>query len=101
MAEQTQATMGALPPPAGTVPNFVDPPSLQGGVIAVLVVALTVTTLCIGLRVASRLADRFTNAGWDDCKSFKIDFTPIMSNPLDCLLLTILTDTAFFAWVSQ
>ena len=92
--------MGALPPPPGITPNFADPPSLQGGVIAVLVVALTVTTLCIGLRVASRLADRFKNAGWDDCKSFKVNPTPVMSDSLDFLLLTILIDTAFFAWVS-
>lgn len=69
MAEHTDVPMiGAFPPPPGITPNFVDPPSIQRGFVAVLVVTLTISTLCIVLRAATRFASRTINATWDDCE---------------------------------
>ena len=69
MPENTSGpVIGALPPPPGVTPNFVDPPSIQGGIVAVVVVSLTVSTLCIVSRTAIGSANRFANSGWDDCE---------------------------------
>ena len=95
--------MGALPPPPGVTPNFVDPPSIQGGVVAVLIVAITVSTLCVMARMAAKLANRFANAGWDDCKCLhRTEYTlfPWMLWAISCLL-ALLIDTSFVAWVGR
>lgn len=101
MTEHTNGPMmGALPPPPVITPDFVDPPSIQGGIVAVLVVSLTVSTLCIGLRTATRLANRFANAGWDDCECFQLARACfVFSHPFGYVLLTLLVDISFFAWV--
>ncbi len=94
--------MGALPPPPGVTPNFVDPPSARGAVVAVIIACLVISTLCIGLRVAAKASVRFGNAGWDDCESphqpVHIFFSPVA---LHEILLTLLPDTSVLAWVGR
>ncbi len=63
--------MGALPPPPGIIPNLVSPPSKRGGIFAVAAVSLSVSTVCIGLRIATRSTNRFGSTGWDDSMGFQ------------------------------
>ena len=82
MTEHIQGPIvGALPPPPGVTPNFVDPPSVQAGTVAVIVVSLTVSTLCVGSRAATGFVNRFANAGWDDCEQLYLAEHPFLLRP--------------------
>ena len=60
--------MGALPPPSGVTPNFVDP-SQQIGVIIVPIISIITCTLFVGLRLFTRLTvGGLKSTRWDDCK---------------------------------
>lgn len=59
--------MAGLSPPAGVTPNFVDPYSYQGAIIATLVVCLVSTTPAIMARVYTK-ALAMRSSGWDDCE---------------------------------
>lgn len=61
-------TGGALPPPPGIEPNFVDPPSQLHGNIALHTVFLSVATLAVAMRLFTRLYMLRTRLGIDDCK---------------------------------
>ena len=64
---QAARIVGALPPPAGVTPNFVDPPSQDAVIIAVHTVFLTLSTLFVSMRVLLR-AYVLRSFGWDDGK---------------------------------
>ena len=61
------ALMGALPPPPGVKPNFVDPENFHPAMIATIVFCLALTTLLTVARVYTKLFISKTH-GWDDCK---------------------------------
>ena len=65
ISSQLLAKIPAGRPPPGVKPNFVDPPSLKGSVIAVNVVFMALATTVVALRIYTRrvLIKRF---GWDD-----------------------------------
>ena len=58
---------GALPPPPGVTPNFVDPPSQDAVIIAVHAVLLALATLFVSMRGLLR-AFVLRSFGWDDGK---------------------------------
>ena len=59
---------GALEPPPGITPNFVDPISLKKYDICGQTVCLTISTLAVWMRMYSKL--RLIKAvGWEDCES--------------------------------
>ena len=55
-----------MKPPGGVEPNFIDPPTQQRLIIAVAVLAISLSTIFVSLRVYTR---RFVNRRlwWDDC----------------------------------
>ena len=56
-----------LPPPPGTIPNFVDPPTLENVQIAAAVVCLALAVLTTVLRMYTK-AFVIKAIGWEDCK---------------------------------
>lgn len=59
--------IGGLPPPPGVIPNFIDPPKNQVGVIVVGILGLLLTTVCVWVRVWTKF--RITKRiEWEDCK---------------------------------
>ncbi len=59
--------IGSLPPPPGVIPNFIDPPKTQAGIIVVVAVGLLLTTVCVCIRVWTKV--RITKkVEWEDCK---------------------------------
>ena len=62
-------TTGALPPPPGVQPNFVDPENHTKSTIALHTICLTLATLFVVIRIYTR---QFINGklGLDDCKYF-------------------------------
>ena len=58
--------IGGLPPPPGVVPNFIDPYSLRGIIIAITAVEMTVTTTVTALRMYTKLFI-LKSHGWEDC----------------------------------
>ncbi|KAI1740020.1 hypothetical protein F4680DRAFT_448630 [Xylaria scruposa] len=64
--EEDPNNTGALPPPDGVVPNFVNPPSVHYIHIAVAIAAVTTSTIAITARTYTRtkVMKRF---GLDDC----------------------------------
>ena len=56
-------------PPAGTVPNFIDPVTLKAPVVAFNVTFLTLSTVIVGIRLYTR---KFLSRvlGWEDCKVY-------------------------------
>ncbi|KAF2234992.1 hypothetical protein EV356DRAFT_532274 [Viridothelium virens] len=57
--------VGALPPPPGVTPNFVNPPNHDANTIALHTVCLTLITFFVGMRVGVR-AFVLRQVGWDD-----------------------------------
>lgn len=66
--------MGALPPPPGVTPNFIDPYSIGDGLKAAGILFVVLTTLSTALRLYTKLLIIKTH-GWEDCK-FE-HFTPV------------------------
>lgn len=62
------AIVGAMRPPPGVVPNFVDPENHLKETIISHIIVLIFVTLFVGLRVYTR---RFITRqlSWDDCKA--------------------------------
>ena len=59
--------IGSLPPPAGVIPDFIDSPTNQAGPIIVGVLGLFSTTVCVWVRVWTKV--RITRkVEWEDCK---------------------------------
>ena len=59
--------IGALAPPPGVVPNFINPYSIQKSLIASSVVCLALTSLTTAIRLYTKLY--IVNAhGWEDCR---------------------------------
>ena len=61
--------LGALPPPEGVTPNFVNPYSIQPALIGTLVAALSVSTIFVFLRMYTKLFIR-KSTGLEDCMLF-------------------------------
>ena len=56
----------ALEPPAGVIPNFVNPESLTTVTVIVMTICISLATVGLGLRVTARFyIDRKLH--WDDC----------------------------------
>lgn len=60
--------VGGLQPPPGVIPNFVDPWSFGGTIMALSVVGVVTATITTFLRMYTRVFIA-KNQGWDDCKS--------------------------------
>lgn len=58
---------GALPPPPGVTPNFVDPYSISGYIIATSVACFGFSTLLVWARMYTRFYITMSH-GWDDCE---------------------------------
>ena len=56
-----------LQPPAGIIPNFVNPPSLENVQIAAAVVCLVLATLTTLLRMYTKMFI-IKAVGWEDCE---------------------------------
>lgn len=59
---------GALEPPPGVTPNFVDPFSLVKYDVFGQSMCLAVSTLMVGMRMYSK-SHLIKSVGWEDCKS--------------------------------
>ena len=59
--------IGALAPPSGVTPNFIDPYSIQNSLIAWSVVCLTLTSLTTAIRLYTKLYIVKAH-GWEDCR---------------------------------
>lgn len=59
--------LGGLPPPPGVTPNFVDPPSRQGQIIAAVGICLAFTTLLVCVRLYTVFCI-IKSHGWADCE---------------------------------
>ncbi|KAN0115321.1 hypothetical protein V8E51_004865 [Hyaloscypha variabilis] len=67
-----QAIVGAIPPPSGVTPNFVNPEYIGHRVLILNAIFLSLATIVVGLRIYSRLGilhnvgieDYFVIAGW-------------------------------------
>ena len=77
--------IGALPPPPGVVPNFVDPVNHMKNAIALHTIMLSAVTLCISIRVYARYHIQ-KELGLDDCKSLYLQY--YMSPLMICRLLS-------------
>ncbi|KAI0133382.1 hypothetical protein F4776DRAFT_133516 [Hypoxylon sp. NC0597] len=62
----SQWSQGVVPPPEGVTPNFVDPPNQLPGNIAVHTIFLTLSTLCVIMRIYTRLHVSRVKLGVDD-----------------------------------
>jgi hypothetical protein len=49
-------------PPNGTMPNFIDPPSLKIATLGVAIPLMIIATLCVVLRLAERLREKKVGA---------------------------------------
>ena len=63
----SNAEIGALPPPSGVTPNFINPHSIQTSLLASMVLCLTLTTLTTAIRLYTKLTIIKTH-GWADCR---------------------------------
>lgn len=72
-ATSTPPLMGALPPPPGITPNFIDPYSIEEGLKAVLILLVVLTTLSTAIRLHTKFLIIKTH-GWEDCKLKKKNF---------------------------
>ena len=70
--------LGALPPPPGITPNFVNPPSTQTTIIAIMVACLVVTTVCVALRLYTKLYV-LQKLGWED-RTWELSFEDLVTN---------------------
>ena len=59
--------IGALPPPAGVIPNFTDPYSIAKATSATTIVFLILTTVTTCIRCYTKLF-LIRKLGWDDCR---------------------------------
>ncbi|KAI0892238.1 hypothetical protein F4806DRAFT_505649 [Annulohypoxylon nitens] len=69
---------GALPPPPGIEPNFIDPPSQAKGNLTQHATCLTLVTMFVAMRIYTRLRINRTNLGIDDyfcVLSYALDWT--------------------------
>lgn len=62
-----QAIEGALPPPTGVTPNFVNPPSIAKYNVICQIVCMPVTTVFVCIRLYTRCFIHRKITG-DDCK---------------------------------
>ena len=60
--------IGALPPPPGIEPNFIDPPSQQNGNIALHTVLLSLATIFVSIRIYTRIWITKLDLGVEDCQ---------------------------------
>ena len=60
---------GAMQPPLGVEPNFVDPQNRNDEIIAVAVIALIFSTAFVAARTYTRLMV-IKSHGWEDCEWF-------------------------------
>lgn len=58
--------LGAMPPPPGIEPNFVDPPSQLNSNIALHAVSLSLVVVSLTMRLYTRLHILKSYLGWDD-----------------------------------
>ena len=65
LRETQPEIVGALPPPPGITPNFVNPYSAQTAIIAVLVACLVITTVLVASRLYTKLCV-IKELGWED-----------------------------------
>jgi hypothetical protein len=80
-------TMGA---PAGTVPNFINPPDQMKGVIALHTTCLVIVTLAVALRIYTRKVI-VRRLGVDDCMYCDTTLVTMANEfPIDLIM---------FAWV--
>jgi hypothetical protein len=63
----------AATPPAGVVPNFDDPPTLDAIIIPILTLCLTLATLAVLARAYTKLFI-IRSIAYEDCKSPYFDF---------------------------
>ena len=54
-------------PPAGVIPNLVDPPNLEATIIPILAVCLTISTLAVLVRLYSKLF-LLRSVAYEDCE---------------------------------
>ncbi|KAK5633635.1 hypothetical protein RRF57_009349 [Xylaria bambusicola] len=59
---------GALPPPPGIVPDFVNPPSQRDGNIALHTVLLSIVTIFVSIRIYTRIWITKLSLGLEDCQ---------------------------------
>ena len=58
---------GGLPPPPGVIPNPIDSPEKQGGLAILAVFGLFLTTVCVWVRVWTKVRI-IKEVEWEDCK---------------------------------
>lgn len=63
----TPTVIGALPPPPGVTPNFVNPYSIGEGLKAAGILFVILTTLSTAIRLHTKFWIIKTH-GWEDCK---------------------------------
>lgn len=69
---------GAIEPPPGITPNFVDPTSMRKYDVFGQSVCLAVSTMLVWMRMYSKLR-LIKSVGWEDCKSTARLFQWIMN----------------------
>lgn len=88
---QPTMVVGALPPPPGIVPNFVDPYSIADTAKAVSVLFVVLTTLTTAIRLYTKFCI-FKAHGWADCmcyslsSSFDYSETSLTAEQIPCSL---------------
>ena len=60
--------LGALPPPPGVEPNFINPSDQYAGNIALHATCLTLVTLLVAMRLYTRIRITKANLGVEDCQ---------------------------------
>jgi hypothetical protein len=83
--------VGAIPPPPGIMPNFINPPSLQHVVLIVNVILSFVSLVFVALRFYTT-GFLLRSVGVDGCKYFGLSKNKYRANILDMVAL---------AWVSS
>ena len=68
---QPTMVVGALPPPPGIIPNFVDPYSTADSAKAVSVLYMVLTTLTTAIRLYTKFYILKAH-GWADCMSYSV-----------------------------
>ena len=58
---------GAMQPPPGVQPNFVNPPNRNAEIIAITTIALIFSTAFVAARTYTRIAVLKCH-GWEDCE---------------------------------
>ena len=57
----------AAPPPPGVIPNFINPKNQESAMNATLIICLSIATVCVWLRVYTKLMISKSH-GYDDCE---------------------------------